>query len=78
MWFAGWLVVGGGIFHRLLIPLGLILGGIGLFAGLLLFEILAYIGLRKCRFANRGRMGGTPSTPGDSAEEVEKKEEARR
>lgn len=53
VWFAGWVVVGAGVVHELFVPLGLLLAVLGAVAGLLIFEVLAYIGLRRCRFANR-------------------------
>jgi len=53
VWFAGWVGVGAGVVHELFVPAGLLLASFGAVAGLLIFEVLAYIGLRRCRFANR-------------------------
>lgn len=39
-------------------------GGLSLFAGLLAFEMLVYVGVRECRFANPPRAGDSPQEPG--------------
>jgi hypothetical protein len=54
-WLLGWVVVSAGIVHESLVPLGLVMAACGLLLGLLAFETLAYLGLRRCRFANRSR-----------------------
>lgn len=55
IWFLGWIAVGAGVLVDFFVPLGLLIGVVGLIAGLLIFEGLAYIGMRRCKFANRAR-----------------------
>lgn len=49
-WFDRWLLG-----H---VPGHIMLGSIGFFCGLLVFETLSFVGVRRCRFANPRRLGG--------------------
>lgn len=55
VWFSGWVFIGAGVILDLLAPIGLVLAMLGAVAGLLIFEVLAYVGLRRCKFANRAK-----------------------
>lgn len=55
VWLLGWILIGAGTLVEMLLPTGVVVVVAGLLVGLFAFEVLAYIGLRRCRFANRHR-----------------------
>jgi predicted RNA-binding Zn-ribbon protein involved in translation (DUF1610 family) len=47
--------------------LAIVLGGAGFLLGMLVFELLVYVGVRRCRFANPPRTPGTLPAPSPAA-----------
>lgn len=64
VWSGRALVTDGGRALRLVV--GITVGGLAAIgaAGFLFFEVYAYLGLRRCRFANRARPGSAADAPG--------------